>query len=58
MNLSKERVFSPIEGDWDLRTQFPIVLSSTNDDGTINGRFDTSKMSTVKKILAMTSQIL
>ena len=55
MNLQKERTFSPIEGTWDLRTQFPIVLSSTNDDGTINGRFDTSKMSTVKKILAMTS---
>ena len=55
MNLSKERVFSPIEGDWDLRTQFPIVRSSTNDDGTISGHFDTNKMTTVKKILAMTS---
>ena len=55
MNLQKERTFSPIEGTWDLRTQFPIVLSSTNDDGTINGHFVGIKMTIVKKILAMTS---
>lgn len=55
MDLFKERIFSTIEGDWDLRTQFPIKPSSINNDGTVSGHFDTNKMSTVKKILAMTS---
>ena len=55
MILNKERKFSPIQGMWDLRTHYPIIVSSVNDDGTINGRFDMDKMSTVKKILAITS---
>ena len=55
MTLNKERKFSPIQGMWDLRTQYPVIVSSVNPDGTINGRFDADKMSTVKKILAMTS---
>ena len=54
MNLSKERIFSPIEGTWDLRTKYPIVPSYESNGKTV-GRFDTDKMSTVKKILAMTS---
>ena len=56
MILNKERKFSPIHGPWDLRTQYPVIVPSLNDDGVINGRFDIDKMSTVKKILALTSQ--
>ena len=54
-NLNNERKFTPIEGNWDLRTKFPVVVSSINDDGTINGKFDINNMSTVKRILALTS---
>lgn len=54
-NLNNERKFSPIEGNCDFRTQFPVIVSSINDDGTINGKFDINNMSAVKKILALTS---
>ena len=55
LKIDNERIFSPIDGNWDLRIQFPIVVSSINDDGTINGHFDFKNMSATKKILALTS---
>lgn len=54
LKIDNESIFSPIDGNWDLRTQFPIVVSSINDNGTINGHFDFKNMSGTKKILALT----
>ena len=54
MVKNSERTFSPIKGPWDLRTKYPITITSSADDGVVKGHFDFDKMSIVKKILALT----
>lgn len=50
MVKNSERTFSPIKGPWDLRTQYPVTItSSSSDDDVVKGHFDFDKMSIVKK---------